>query len=176
MIRVGRDHRALPVGTIATALLVAVCCGGGSAQPAQPRIPVRLVLPALDGGEIDLARYRGRVVVLHAFTTWSMASQADVEQLLAAHQTHPERVTIIGLALDPDGYRLVAPWRQAMHVPYLVAVATDRVRRGDSPLGRIAEVPTTLILSRDGAVAKRVNGPLGPRQLRELLADLAVEE
>jgi hypothetical protein len=132
---------------------------------------VHLLLPALDGGEINIAGYRGRVVVLHAFATWSMASQADVEQLSAAHEAHPEDVVIIGLALDPDGYRLVAPWRQTMRARYLIAVASDDVRGGRSPLGRIAEVPTTLILARDGAVARRISGPLRPGQLRQLLAD-----
>jgi len=135
-----------------------------------------MVLPALDGGEVDLGTYRGRVVVLHAFTTWSMASQADVEQLVAAHDDYPKRVEVIGLALDPDGYRLVAPWRDAMRIPYLITLATDAVRNGSSPLGRIAEVPTTVILGTDGAVAVRVDGQLRPRQLRELLADLVPRE
>jgi hypothetical protein len=157
---------------IAIALAIAPACGGGSTRPAHPRAPVRLVLPALDGGQIDLARYRGRVVVLHVFTTWSLTAQADVEQLTAAHQEHGDDAVILGLALDPDGYRLVAPWRTANRIPYLITLATEDVRRGTSSLGRFNEVPTTVILARDGTLARRVEGPLRQGQLGKLLAHL----
>lgn len=171
--RPGRGPRP---ACVAVALAALVSCAGSAHRPAYSHAPIRLVLPALDGGRIDLASYRGRVVVLHVFTTWSMASQADIEQLLEAHRAHPDAVEVIGLALDPDGYRLVDPWRRAMRIPYLLALATDAVRDGRSVLGRIREVPTTLILGRDGALVDRVEGPLAPRQLRELLADLIPRE
>lgn len=170
--RPGRGQRPALCSLALAALL---SCAGSAHRPARSR-PVYLVLPALDGGEIDLARYRGQIVVLHAFTTWSMAAQADVEQLVEAHRDNSHRVHVIGLALDPDGYRLVAPWRRAMHVPYLITLATEAVRAGRSALGRIAEVPTTVVLGADGAVVARVDGQLAPRQLRELLADLAPRE
>jgi len=151
-------------------------CAAHPGKPARARRPIDLVLPALDGGQIELSRLRGRVVVLHVFTTWSMASQADVDQLITAHRAYPSRLRVVGLALDPDGYRLVAPWRTAMRIPYLIALSTEAVRSGRSSLGRIREVPTTILVDSDGTVAATVEGPLARRQLRELLADLGLRE
>lgn len=171
-----REGRGPRPAHIAAALAALLSCAGSAHGPARSRVPLRLVLPAIDGGQIDLGSYRGRAVVLHAFTTWSMASQADIEQLLDARRAHPDRVEVIGLALDPDGYRLVDPWRRAMRIPYLLALATDAIRDGRSVLGRIKEVPTTVILGTDGALVERIEGPLAPGQLRELLADLIPRE
>ena len=149
-------------------LLVLGGCGGG---PPPRRPAPALVLPALDGGEVALRAYRGRVVVLHFFTTWSMAAEADIDQLVEALGRHGARLVIIGIALDPGGHRLVAPWRQARGVRYLVALGTDELRSGATSLGRIG-VPTTVVIDTGGNVVARIDGPLPPGRLDELLTDL----
>jgi hypothetical protein len=162
--------------TITARLLIAILAIAGvvacSPAPTRARRPLGLSLPALDGGVVDLGSYRGRVIVVHCFTTWSMAAQLDIEQLVSVHTAYDENVIVIGVALDPNGYQLVSPWRKATRAPYLIALAGDVVRAGDSSLGRIAEVPTTLVIARDGTVAKRIIGPLRAGQLDSLIARL----
>lgn len=151
----------------AVVIAVAVACGG--AHPAAPRsAPIALALPALDGGELELATLRGKVVVVHVFTTWSVAAQLDVEQLVAADE--PADVEVVGVALDADGRQLVAPWRAAGGVRYLIALADDEVRAGRSALGPLPEVPTTIVLDRLGRIAGRVDGQLPAGALAKLVA------
>ena len=156
-------------------IVLAILLGTTAACTGTARSGVRVALgfEALDGGSIDLRRYRGRPVVLHLFTTWSLASQRDVAQLIDASTRHRDKLVVIGIALDPDGYRLVAPWRQANAVPYLIGLGSPQLVAGKSALGRIAQVPTTVILDRRGAISARVEGPLAEGQLARLLADLA---
>lgn len=163
---IARARPRAPGLALALALALAGC--GASQRPAPRSPPVALALPALDGGELQLADLRGRVVVLHVFTTWSVAAQLDVEQLAAADDL--DDVVVVGVALDPDGRVLVAPWRAAGAVRYLVALADDRVRAGDSPLGALPEVPTTLVLDREGRIAARVERQLAPGELAKLVA------
>lgn len=146
--------------------LVAAC---GGAQVAGPRAaPIGLELPALDGGTASLDRLRGQVVVVHVFATWSVAAQLDVEQLAAA-DLRPD-VAVVGVALDPDGHALVAPWRAAASVHYLIALADDAVRAGTSPLGPVPEVPVTLVLDPAGRVVHRLARQLAPGELDRLVA------
>ncbi|HTM21617.1 MAG TPA: TlpA disulfide reductase family protein [Kofleriaceae bacterium] len=154
----------------AAALMVAAAtagCGGGAA--ARRPAPA-LVLPALDGGDIDLRRYRGRVVVLHFFATWAMDAETDIDQLTAARAGHGDELVVIGVAFDPDGHRVVAPWRSARKVSYLVALASDDLRGGHTGFGGIG-VPTTVVIDREGMVVARVDGPLPAGRLDRLLAD-----
>ena len=139
-------------------VLVGACASTPPAAAPGPRID--LALPALDGGTVELSRYRGKPVVLHLFATWEATATADVDQLVELHHAHGDDITIVGIALDPDGHRLVAPWRRALSVPYLVALASQRVRSGTSALGAIDTVPTTIVLDDRGRVLRRIERPL----------------
>ena len=161
-----------PARRLLALLAVAAVVACASATTRGARRPIGLRLPALDGGVVDLANYRGRVLVVHCFTTWALAAQLDLEQLVSVHTRYSGDVIVIGVALDPDGFRLVSPWRKATHTPYMIALANDVVRAGDSSLGRIGEVPTTLLIARDGTVAKRITGPLSAGQLDPLISRL----
>jgi hypothetical protein len=143
--------------------LALIACGGA------PRLgpPVAMTVSALDGGELDLARHRGQVVVLHLFTTWSLAAQADVIAL--DRLVDRQDVVVVGLALDEEGYKLVAPWRTASQVRYQVALASDAVRAGSSPLGPIAVIPTTIVLDRAGRPVARVERQLAAGELEALV-------
>ena len=151
--------------------LLAVGCGGRSA-PREPARAVDLTLAALDGGEIDTGAFRGKVVLLHAFTTWSLGATGDVEQLRALARAQGEDAVVIGLALDLEGYAVIAPWRKALDVPYLIAVADDRIRTGGTVLGRLDTVPTTIVLDPRGVIAHRLERPLAAGEAAALVARL----
>jgi peroxiredoxin len=131
-----------------------------------------LRLSALDGGEIDLARYRGQVVVLHLFDTDSAAAALDAEQLETLAEREPKRVIVVGICLDPEGYKMAAAWRRAVGARYLIALADGALIDGRSPLGKVRLVPTTLLLDRGGSVAHRIERPLQPGELDDLTEDL----
>ena len=124
-----------------------------------------LVFPALNGDDIKLAKLQGKVVVLHLFTTWSVPSQVDVWQLKALHKRKLADVVVIGIALDPDGAVLAAPWARGMSTTYQIALSTAPLRNGKSVLGRIRTAPTTLVINRFGRVHNRIE-----RQLKRQVA------
>lgn len=154
--------------------LVAGACGGasGGSTAAGRGAPVRLVVGALDGGTIDTAAYLGRVVVLHLFTTDSVPSQLDHDQLADLHRREPRRAAVIGVAMDPVAYSIASAWRRGMGARYLVAMADDRLRRGAGPLGLVKTVPTTVILDPQGRTAHRIERPLEPGELAKLVTPL----
>ena len=155
---------------LAALVLVAAC--GGKAAPAGPRMPIAMVLRAADGGDIDVLDYRGKVVVLHVFTTWSLGATGDVAQLAEAHARPGKEVVVIGIATDLEGYAVVAPWRSALDVRYLIALADEGFRAGDSPLGDVPAVPTTILLDRNGSVARVIDRQLNPGELARAIDEL----
>ncbi len=162
-----RHVRRTALAYLLTALVTASC--GGPKGPGRPEGPLYLQVEAVDGGAIELRSYRGRPVVLHVFTTWSLAAQNDIPQLVEAHEQLRERLAFIGLALDLDGHRLVAPWRSANQIEYLIATAGTNIASGISSLGKISAVPTTIVLAPDGTVAHWLARPLQNGELVPLL-------
>jgi peroxiredoxin len=162
-------------GVALTALLAASGCGGGKKSAAQSTSSghsMRLRLTAVDGGEIDLASYRGRVVVLHLFDTDSAAAAQDAEQLSGLSRKRRAETRIIGICLDAEGYPMAAAWRRALNVPYLIALADAGVRSGRSPLGAVKIVPTTIVLDRTGQLIRRVERALQPGELEGMVEPL----
>lgn len=158
---------------VVLALFLAACGAGGghSSGPTGGGGIVSLILPAADGGEIDFTRMRGRLIVVHVFATWSLASQADVEQLDAIATGDPT-VAVVGLAVDLDGSVVVPPWQRGSSATYPIALADDAVRAGRTPIGAIDEVPMTLLLDRSGGIVKRHVGPLPAGALTKWLGEL----
>lgn len=164
---------------LVVAIVLAAACGGKGSPPSGSwgpsgrstgagAPPIELVLPALDGGELSLAAYRGKVVVLHVFSTWSLAAQAEVEALSTADAA--EDVVVIGIALDTEGRPLVAPWRNGSDVRYLVALADDPTRAGQSALGALSAIPITIVLDRAGRLAVRADRQLTSGELERMIA------
>jgi hypothetical protein len=153
---------------LALACALAACGGAGHPPPNGP--PIAAVLPSADGGEVDFTRLRGRLVVVHVFATWSLAAQADVEQLDAVHAKNA--VAVVGVALDLDGSVVLPPWQRGSGATYPIALADDDVRGGTSAFGAVDEVPITLMLNRMGTVVRRHVGPLAAGQLETWIREL----
>lgn len=151
-----------------TAVFAATACGGRS-EPAESEPRVELRVPALDGGEIDLARYRGDPVVVHVFAPGEPETARDVEQLNAVQEARDD-VVVVGVALEPGGYNMLAAWRRGMGVEYLLGLASAPEEIRVAHIEPLRALPTTLVVSPDGRLTHRVERPLRSGELPDLLA------
>ncbi len=155
-------------------LMLALIVGCGSHnKPTPTGSPLFLTMPALDGGDIELSAYRGRVVVLHMFTTWEPLTHLDIDQLTLIEKNYSGRAIVIGVAFDANANRVVGAWRRQAKADYLIGIATDAMRSGHSPLGKIGQVPTTVVLDVSGRVAVRIDRSLAPDELERIVERLA---
>jgi thiol-disulfide isomerase/thioredoxin len=129
--------------------------------------PVELKFPDLDGREIDLAQYRGKVVLLDFWATWCVPCMQEMPNLKAAYQKyHAQGLEIIGITddippRDPQNPRgtektlaqlKAALAKEAMPWPQLWDTR-PKERPGPKALLQqfdIHELPTTMLFDRDG--------------------------
>jgi thiol-disulfide isomerase/thioredoxin len=65
--------------------------------------PLDLKFTALDGTEIDLAKMRGKVVLIDFWATWCGPCVQEVPNVVEAYEDlHPKGFEIIGISLDKD--------------------------------------------------------------------------
>jgi cytochrome c biogenesis protein CcmG, thiol:disulfide interchange protein DsbE len=116
-----------------------------------------LRLPALAGGEMDLASQRGKVVVLNFWATWCPPCVAEMPSLERLHRAlGPEGLAVVTVSTDEDEdelKRFVS--RLALTLPVL-----------KDPGGRVAAseyhttgYPETFVLDREGRLLEHVVGP-----------------
>lgn len=102
-------------------------------------------LPSLDGPAQDLARHRGRVVLVHFFATWCepcRAEMAKLTELLARFAGRPIEVVAISVA-EADG--AVRRFFAGEPLPFPILLDRDRAV---AKAWSIDTLPSTLVLDR----------------------------
>jgi peroxiredoxin len=156
-----------------TLALQAACAGAPAKRAKGSASPYDLALFDTDGQVYSLSALKGQVALIHFFATWCFPCMVEVPQLQELQrQLGPEGFQAVGIGMDLEGARVLAPFGQTYGIQYPVLIADDQVREGFSPFGTIEKLPSTFILDRKGRVAAAYSGPANPTALRELIGRL----
>jgi len=153
-------------------LLLLGACSGIWQETRRPD-PFTLSLPRVGGGTVRLSLYRGQVLLLDFFTTWSQASLLAIPGYINLHEKYRERgVSFIGVAMDDLGDTAAAPFVTGLEIPYPVVVATDGIRKGESPFGEINANPLLVVFDRDGNLKKIFVGRVPMKDVEKVILEL----
>lgn len=122
-----------------------------------------LTAPALTGGEISVASFQGRPVIVNFWATWCTPCKAEHPLLLAMQA---EGAEILGV-LHKDQVSLAQQLLSADGDPF-VSVALDPTGDISMAFG-ISGVPETFLINADGRIVKSLRGPLDEGKAREFL-------
>ena len=146
------------------ALLAAARLAGPAAlaagPPALDRPAPPLIVRELDGHEFDLARLRGKVVLINFWATWCSPCRIEMPVLNAFYERYRRRgLVVLGLSIDssPDFPRV----RQVMHA-FRYPGALASAARVDG-FGEPVAVPVTYVIDAHGVLraALMAEGPSG---------------
>jgi hypothetical protein len=103
-------------------------------------------------------------------TTFDLASQVEAARLNDLLHRHRPRINVGAVVLEPPKYALLADtFRTSLRLDYPVAIADDETRQGGGPFGRIARVPTLIVLDAAGHEVWRKSGVVALRELEDAL-------
>ncbi len=153
-------------------LLLLAACTGIRQQTRRPD-PFSLALPQVGGGTVRLSLYRGQVLLVDFFTTWSQASLLAIPGYITLHEKYREEgLSFVGIALDELGETVVAPFVTGLEISYPVALANDNVRRGNSPFGEIKANPLLVVFDREGDLKKIFVGRVPMKEVEKVILEL----
>ena len=117
------------------------------------------VLQDLEGREVKLADFAGKVVILNFWATWCPHCIKEIPDFIQLYEAYKDKgLVIIGISQDQGGVELVKKFAAAHKVSYPLVM-------GDPPVsaayGGISSIPTTFIIDRQG---KLVDGVVGSRE------------
>jgi peroxiredoxin len=144
---------------------------GGESSPllGKPAPPFKLTL--LDGGEFDLVKEKGKVVVLDFWATWCGPCIKSLPEVIAATAQFPaDRVQLIGVN-QSEPPQQVQRFLETHHWKMTVALdATQSVARQYGVDG----IPHTVVVGPDGKVAWVKSGytPEGGKELADAIKQL----
>jgi thiol-disulfide isomerase/thioredoxin len=132
---------------------------------------IEFTLPGLDGQPITLSDYRGKTVILDFWATWCPPCVFQVPELNAFWKAHEDsgEIMVIGVAVDVEGAKVVAPWAEEQGVDYQLVIGDEDLAREFGAIG----FPTLIIVKPSGAIDSLHVGLIEAAELESLVAKAA---
>lgn len=141
----------LPAGTQTAGAVIASCDGKGT--PANFNFRVKDV----DGKSVDLADFKGKVVMMNFFATWCGPCKYEIPYFVELQEQYRDQgVAFIGVQIEDDP-QLLKPFATEYKVNYPMLDANERTDLQEA-FGPFWGIPVTVMIQRDGTICKRHSG------------------
>jgi thiol-disulfide isomerase/thioredoxin len=128
-----------------------------------------LTLKDLNGNDVSLSDFKGKVVLVNFWATWCEPCRAEIPWLIELQHKYADKgFVILGVALDEEGKSVVAPWvakerfevnGQKLPMDYKILIGNDDAA---DKFGGLFGYPTSILISKDGKQVKRITGIISP--------------
>jgi peroxiredoxin len=120
-----------------------------TAKPAN----LDFMLKDINGKEIRLSDYKGKVMLLDFWATWCAPCKIEIPGFIGLYNKYKSRgLIVVGVSMD-DSSSPVKPFAQKMKMNYPVLIGTGRndIEQAFELMG----LPTSFIISREGRICGR---------------------
>jgi thiol-disulfide isomerase/thioredoxin len=120
-----------------------------------------LVAKDLDGRDVVLASFRGKVVLINFWATWCPPCRAEIPDLVQLQDKYRDQLQIIGVSEDEAPAEAVKRFAEARHMNYPTVMAAPGI---DRLFGGIGGLPTTYVIDRESRIVQKHVGMLTARR------------
>lgn len=161
-----RCQRLLAVAAVCLCLMA---CGASEAPEADQSFESApaFTLPLLGGGEVSLADFAGRPVVIDFWATWCAPCVKQVPMFNAFHAEFGDQVTFLAIATDAKGAEVVAPFADEHEIAYPVLLGDEAMAMEWNLFG----YPSLFVIDPEGNIRESHVGPLPVEDLHGAVAE-----
>ncbi len=126
---------------------------GSGARPAEPQFNGKpapeFTLRSIDGAEVKLADYKGKVLIVDFWATWCGPCKVEIPTFIALQTQYASKgFSMIGISVDEQSETAKTfAADNKMNYPILMADTTVK-----SNYGNISVIPTTFIIDKKGII------------------------
>lgn len=124
-------------------------------QPGKPA-PLQFTLKDMNGVDVKLASFTGKVILLNFWATWCGPCRAEIPSLVELQQQYNGDLVILGFSVD-DPVEKLRPYAAQFKMNYPILVGTGREDVQDA-YGPLWGIPVSVLIGRDGRVAVKHSG------------------
>jgi thiol-disulfide isomerase/thioredoxin len=138
--------------------------GGPTEYPGEPdddkatgkAAPLHFTLKDMNGADVKLASFKGKVILLNFWATWCGPCKAEIPSLVELQDQYADDLVVLGFSVD-DTVDKMKPYaaQYKINYPLLVGNGREDVQEAFGPLFGI---PVSVIIARDGKIAKKHSG------------------
>ena len=118
--------------------------------------PMHFTLKDMNGADVNLASFKGRVVLINFWATWCGPCRAEIPSLVELQEQYRDDLTVLGVSIDDPAEKL-KPYAAEFKMNYPVLVGNGHQDMQDA-FGPLYGIPVSVIVGRDGKIAKKHSG------------------
>ena len=118
--------------------------------------PMHFTLQDMDGKSVDLASFKGRIVLINFWATWCGPCRAEIPSLVELQDKYHDDLTILGISIDDPADKL-KPYAAEFRMNYPVLVGNGHQDMQDA-FGPLFGIPVSVLVGRDGRIALKHSG------------------
>lgn len=135
------------------------------------RARLDLTMKDLDGNDVTLSAFAGKVILINFWATWCGPCRAEIPDLVALQQEHPDDLVVLGVVMMDTFGDKVRTMATDLGVRYRVLDGSDRTDVEEA-YGPMWGLPTSVIVDRDGVIARRQTGAASKAAFARMLEPL----
>ncbi|HJY87839.1 MAG TPA: TlpA disulfide reductase family protein [Candidatus Acidoferrales bacterium] len=148
----------------------------GKAEASVPATVPPVVLKDLDGHDLTLDQFKGKVVLMNFWATWCEPCRVEIPWMIEFEKKYgPRGFIVLGVAMDDGGKKVVWPFvknerfdvdGQPTAINYPIVLGNDDIA---DKFGGIIGLPTSVLISRDGKKVRTIIGLVNHDQIVHLI-------
>ena len=118
--------------------------------------PLNYTIKDMNGVEVKLASFKGKVILLNFWATWCGPCKAEIPGFVELQKKYANDLVVLGLSVD-DTVDKLKPYVAQYKINYPILVGLGREDVQDA-YGPIYGIPMSFLIGRDGKICKKHAG------------------
>ena len=118
--------------------------------------PLQFTLKDMNGIDVKLASFKGKVILLNFWATWCGPCRAEIPSLVELQTQYADTLVVLGFSVD-DPVDKLKPYAAEFKINYPILVGLGREDVQDA-FGPLWGIPVSVIIAPDGTIQKKHSG------------------
>lgn len=127
--------------------------------------PLDFTLKDMNGVDVNLASFKGKVILLNFWATWCGPCRQEIPDLVELQTQYPDDLVVLGFSVD-DPVEKLRPYAAEFKMNYPVLVGNGREDVQEA-YGPIWGIPISVVIGRDGKIYKKHSGIASKEQFEQ---------
>jgi thiol-disulfide isomerase/thioredoxin len=141
-------------------------------EAAGKAAPLNFTLKDMNGVDVKLASFKGKVILLNFWATWCGPCRAEIPSLVELQNEYANDLVVLGFSVD-DPVDKLKPYVEEFKINYPILLGLGREDVQDA-FGPLWGIPVSVIIAPDGTIQKKHSG-IGTKEQFEREIKLALE-